>query len=178
MITIRCTRSRGPRGFWNQKCSPRPGERCRYHAKPNGFNLRKKFSIRSLLLYAIPVAIASSVIALAVREKQRPRNEDEQFAVAFLVCDYLDANQKQWPPNWNALKPFHDTRFPDENFTDLQNHVFLDFTVDTTNLLETCVNTQLASEFKPIRSKVWDNESFEENPNSIILRHLGRVIMY
>ena len=137
-----------------------------------------KFSIRSLLLCAIPVAIASSVIALAVREKQRTRNEDEQFAVAFLVCDYLDANQKQWPPNWNALKPFHDTRFPDENFTDLQNHVFLDFTVDTTNLLETCVNTQLASEFKPIRSKVWDNESFEENPNSIILRHVGRVIMY
>ena len=32
MITIRCTRSRGPRGFWKQRFSPRPGERCRYHA--------------------------------------------------------------------------------------------------------------------------------------------------
>jgi len=27
--TIRCTRSRGPSGFWNQYRSPRPGERWR-----------------------------------------------------------------------------------------------------------------------------------------------------
>ena len=33
MITIRCTRSRGPRGFWKQRCLPRPGKRCRYHAQ-------------------------------------------------------------------------------------------------------------------------------------------------
>ena len=32
-ITIRCTRSRGPRGFWEQWSSPRPGERCRYPAR-------------------------------------------------------------------------------------------------------------------------------------------------
>ena len=33
MITIRCTRSRGPCGFWKLRFSPRPGERCRYHAQ-------------------------------------------------------------------------------------------------------------------------------------------------
>ena len=32
-ITIRCTRSCGPRGFWKQCLSPRPGDRCRYPAQ-------------------------------------------------------------------------------------------------------------------------------------------------
>jgi len=137
-----------------------------------------KFSIRSLLLCAVPVAVVSSVIGLSLREQQRARHEDAQFAVAFLVCDYLDANKKQWPPNWKALKPFHDTRFPSETFEELQNAVFLDFTIDGTDLLETCVNSQLASEFKPIRSKVWGNAPIEDNPNFHILRHVARVIMY
>ena len=30
-ITIRCTRSRGSRGFQCLVCLPRPGDRCRYH---------------------------------------------------------------------------------------------------------------------------------------------------
>ena len=46
MITIRCTRSRGPRGFWKQWCSPRPGERCRYVPSENIMKQQSKRVLR------------------------------------------------------------------------------------------------------------------------------------
>ena len=143
-------------------------------------------SLRSLLLCVVLFTAAISVIAIGMRhqgrnsaeEVQRAESELRQTVVAYLVCDYLDTNKKQWPPNWEALEPFHDARFPNVPFDELQNHVTLDFTIDTSRLLETCVNAQLAADFKPIRSKTPGVEAYEQNPNSVILRHVGRMIMY
>ena len=134
-----------------------------------------KFSIRSLMLCALLIAVVATVI---LRDQQRKRAAEAQIIVAFLVCDYLDANRSQWPPNWEALKPIHDARFPNETFEKLQNYVLLDFTIDGTALLETNVNAQLASDFKPIRSKSWHWQGYEEDPNLEILQHVGRIIMY
>ena len=152
----------------------------------NAFTLQMNLSLRFLLLCVVLVTAAISVFAIGMRhqgrntagEVQREESELRQTVVAYLVCDYLDTNKNQWPPNWEALKPFHDARFPKVPFDELQRHVTLDFTIDPSRLLETCVNAQLAADFKPIRSKTRGDEAYEQDPNAVILRHVGRIIMY
>ena len=138
------------------------------------------FSIRSLLIGLSLCGIAAAVIASELHHRKRMRNETCQMAVAWLVCDYLDANQRQWPQDWDALQSFYDARFPNEtsySFAEFKDRVLVDFTIDGTELLAICVNPKRAAKFDPIRSIYGDNPR-EENPNLAILNHVGRMICY
>ena len=140
-----------------------------------------KYSIRLLLIATVLASIVAYLIAAELRSTARVRNEDAQIICAVLVCDYLDENQNQWPPDWETLKPFFDTRYPngnDPSFDDIQEEVVVDFEVDGTKLLETCVNEKMASAFNPIQSSRMDLNTRTQNPNWMVLNYVGRMITY
>ena len=140
-----------------------------------------KYSIRLLLIAMVFGSIAAYLIAAEFRSSARMRNEDAQIITAVLVCDYLDANQNQWPTDWNKLEQFFNTRYPNGNdlsFDDIQTEVSVDFKIDGTKLLETCVSRTMSAKFRPIESKRTNLESRAANPNSMVLNHVGRMITY
>lgn len=134
-----------------------------------------------MLLSVSLCGIIAAVIASELQHRKLMQDEIAQMAVAFLVCDYLDANHRHWPPDWDALKPYYDSRFPNEKeytFERLQDRILLDFSIDGPGLLGVCVNPKRAAAFEPIRSKLGNYEFREENPNWIILDHVGRMISH
>jgi len=138
-----------------------------------------KYSIRFLLLVTALAMIGAILISRDMHSKARSKNEDAQLIVAVLVCDYLDDHQNQWPPNWDALKLLFDEKYSNGgqySFDDLQTEVSVDFDIDGSKLLETCVNDQLKMEFKPIRSQREHFDDQTQNPNSLILNYIGRMV--
>ena len=84
MITIRCTRSRGPRGFRKQWLLPRPGERCRYPA------WKMRFQINTLLIVITAISLTIAIGTFNYRAEQTDRAFDDQ------QCCTIRSTQYPW----------------------------------------------------------------------------------
>ena len=138
------------------------------------------FSIRSLLVVLLLCAIAAAIIASDVRRKSLLRTEDSQLIVAILVSEYLDANNNEWPKDWSSLSPLFE-KMPQGSrytFSEIQNRVDLDFSIDGSELLQICTSPKRAATFRPIRPKHGVGEFEMMDPNAWLLDHVGRMIMY
>ena len=140
-----------------------------------------KFSIRSLLLCLAISGIVAALIASDLRHRDRVQTAEAQVLVALLVCDYLDENDNEWPKSWSDLDTFNDQLkrgLPEKTLRQIQECVSIDFTIDGSTLLELSTSPKRAESFKPIRPKFGDNRYQNEDPNLMVLEHVGRMITY
>ena len=101
-ITIRCTRRRGPRGFWKQCRSPRPGDRCRYHAQSNCGYIQRPYSMR-LLWCRICAGLNGSWLAGSWRHLQaRAIGFRNLRAANAVVSGSVATPRLRW---WTPLQP-------------------------------------------------------------------------
>ncbi len=133
-----------------------------------------KFSIRFIFVLVALAAISSATFDLVLRQTALYKQESKRDRIAFLILNYISANDDQWPPNWESLKPYYTIHPNDDfDFQQLTEEFKVDFTFDKTTLFEIADDPQRARLFKPIKTTISSDQSEDMNRFTIdiIIEH-------
>ena len=154
------------------------GYRGRYPAKTQnrGFsNLR--FRIRTLLIIVAVAAVAAFMISSVLQVKNVIRNGYSQWWVADMVVLHLDANNNEWPKNWDDLRDDFQTcvtnaRGQPWEFQELRSRVEIDWDANPNDLIGQ--QTGGAPTFRAIWLTDGTRSSWGgREPNQIVLDYLN-----
>ena len=96
-----------------------------------------KFSIRSIFVLVALAAILSATFAVVLHQIAIFEQESKRDRVACLILQYISANDDQWPPDWESLKPYYIIHPNDDyDFQQLTEELNVDFTLDKATLFE------------------------------------------
>ena len=111
-----------------------------------------KFSIRSIFVLVALAAILSATFAVVLRQIAIFEQESKRDRVACLILQYISANDDQWPPDWESLKPYYIIHPNDDyDFQQLTEELNVDFTLDKATLHEIANDPKKSGQFQPIK---------------------------
>ena len=111
-----------------------------------------KFSIGFIFVLVALAAILSATFAVRLRQTALFEQESKRDRVAVLVLQYIIANDDQWPPDWESLKPYYRIHPNDDyDFQQLTEEFTVDFSLDAATLHEIANDPERARLFAPIK---------------------------
>ena len=131
-----------------------------------------KFSIRAILFGIIPLALVAMLVGRYVQFQEREDLESSRHTASMLIRGYMDANDGQWPKNWEQLRAQFDIDFSaasPHTFDGLKNILIIDFEIDINELESIANNEQRSESFEPIRLRHHENQKYVLGPNQMIL---------
>ena len=107
--------------------------------------MTKQFRLRTLLIALTMIGIIVGVVSMYFHHVNRTtRNAYAQWWVADMVIEHLDANNSDWPTNWEDLRDDYDVCVAKSgqpwSFEELKRRVFVNWEINSSELANEITN--------------------------------------
>lgn len=135
-----------------------------------------QFKLRTLLLSVVVLSVILAILYYANRVKQTTHNAYAVWWVADMVVFHMQANNGQWPKNWDELRDDYQTCVQRSGqpwqFDELKRRVKVDWSANPDDLIKQ--QTSGLPDFHVIQSADGSNSHWlHKEPNQIILDYLN-----